>query len=104
MRGSSGDYCQNMPIPDGLRHQIELFKASGVVALYDSGAFAEPSWVSLYFGLGVFPRRHDPMADLIKDAELEPRIAAARADRGRAPRSPCRMHGAFIDKYCRAAM
>src|SRR6185312_13093873 len=28
-------YCRNMPIPESLRHQIELFKASGGVALLD---------------------------------------------------------------------
>lgn len=95
-------YCRNMPIPEGLRHQIELFKAGGVVALYESGAFAEPSWVSLYFGLGVFPRRHDPMAELIESTasglELQRR---ARLVRGAAQSLPA--HGAFIDKYCRAA-
>src|SRR5581483_538735 len=68
--GPLWDHCRNMAVPDGLHHQIELFKAGGVVVLYDSGAFAEPSWVSLYFGLGIFPRRHDPMADLIGDAAL----------------------------------
>jgi len=95
-------YCQNMPIPDGLRHQIELFKAGGVVALYDSGAFAEPSWVSLYFGLGVFPRRHDPMVALIEKAALSRELQRrARIVGGAAQSLP--IHGAFIDKYCRAA-
>ena len=95
-------YCQNMPIPESLRHQIDLFKAGGVVALYDTGAFAEPSWVSLYFGLGVFPRRHDPMADLIEDAVLSRELQRrARIVAGAAQSLPT--HGTFIDKYCRAA-
>ena len=94
-------YCRHMPIPDGLRHQIELFKAGGVVALYDSGAFAEPSWVSMYFGLGVFPRRHDPMADLIEPAALKRELERrARIVSGAAQSLP--KHGAFIDQYCRA--
>ncbi|HEX5461184.1 MAG TPA: tryptophan halogenase family protein [Steroidobacteraceae bacterium] len=95
-------YCRNMTIPDGLRHQIELFQAGGVVALYDSGAFAEPSWVSLYFGLGMFPRRHDPMADLIEEAALSRELQRrGRIVAGAAQSLP--LHGAFIDKYCRAA-
>ncbi|HEX8756211.1 MAG TPA: tryptophan halogenase family protein [Steroidobacteraceae bacterium] len=95
-------YCRNMPIPEGLRHQIELFEAGGVVAVYDSGAFAEPSWVSLYFGLGVFPRRHDPMANLIEDAVLSGELQRrARIVEGAAHSLPT--HGAFIGKYCRAA-
>jgi tryptophan halogenase len=94
-------YCQNMAIPEGLRHQIELFKASGAVALYDSGAFAEPSWISIYFGLGVFPRRHDPMGDLIEEAALRRELERrARIVTGAAQSLP--MHGAFIDKHCRA--
>ncbi len=95
-------YCRNMRVPDGLRHQIELFEASGAVALYDRDAFAEPSWISIFFGHGMFPRRHDPMADLIGEAavgrELQRR---ARIVAGAAQSLP--MHGAFIDRHCRAA-
>ena len=95
-------YYRNMPIPDGLRHQIELFKASGTVALYDSGAFAEPSWISIYFGLGIFPRRHDPMADVIDEAALRRELERrARIVTGAAQSLPT--HRAFIDKYCRAS-
>jgi tryptophan halogenase len=94
-------YCQNMPIPEGLRHQIELFKASGVVALTDSGSFAEPSWISIYFGLGVFPRRHDPLADLIEEPILSRELGRrARIVEGAAHSLP--VHAVFIDKYCRA--
>lgn len=95
-------YVQNMAIPDALCHQIELFEAGGAVALYDTDAFAEPSWVSIYFGHGVFPRRHDPMADLIEDAALSRELQRrARIVAGAAQSLP--MHGAFIDKYCKAA-
>jgi tryptophan halogenase len=95
-------YCRNMTIPHTLHHQIELFKARGVVALYDSGAFAEPSWVSIYFGLGVFPRRHDPMGDLIENEVLSRELQRrARIVSGAARSLP--MHGVFIDKFCRAA-
>ncbi|HEX4268457.1 MAG TPA: tryptophan halogenase family protein [Steroidobacteraceae bacterium] len=99
--GELWDYCRKMPLPDGLRHQIELFEASGVVALYDSGAFAEPSWVSLFLGLGVFPRRHDPMADLIEEAGLSRELQRrARIVSGAAQSLP--KHGTFIDTHCRA--
>src|SRR6185312_10789493 len=95
-------YCRNMPLPEALWHQIELFKARGVVALYDSGAFAEPSWVSIYFGLGVFPVGHDPMTKLIDEAALTRELERrARLVRGAAQSLP--VHGSFIDKYCRAA-
>jgi len=56
-------YCANMPIPDSLRHQIELFRETGRVAIVDRGGFAEPSFVAMMMGLGVVPKRYDPMAD-----------------------------------------
>jgi tryptophan 7-halogenase len=95
-------HCQSMPIPDGLRYQIELFKAGGVVALHDSGSFAAPSWVSIYLGLGVFPCRHDPMADLIDDAALTRELDRRMRLVGGAARS-LPTHGTFINSYCRAA-
>ena len=100
--GKLWDYCRNMPLPEGLRHQIDLFKARGTVALYDSGAFAEPSWVSIYFGLGVIPDAHDPMANLIEQGALTRELERrARLVKGAAQSLP--MHGSFIEKYCRAA-
>jgi tryptophan 7-halogenase len=100
--GELWSHVRNMAIPDGLRHQIDLFSAGGVVALYDSGAFAEPSWVSIFLGLGVFPRRHDPMADLIEEAALRRELERrARLVGGAAQSLP--KHGRFIDTHCRAA-
>jgi hypothetical protein len=56
-------YCANMPIPDSLNHQIELFRESGQVAIIDKEGFNEPSHVSMLLGLGVIPKTYDPFAD-----------------------------------------
>jgi tryptophan halogenase len=58
-------YCAAMPIPDSLAHQIELFRSTGRVAVLDPDSFAEPSWVSLFLGLGLRPEACDPFVDLI---------------------------------------
>lgn len=58
-------YCANMAIPDSLRHQIELFRHTGRVAIVDRGGFAEPSFVAMIMGLGVVPKRYDPLASKI---------------------------------------
>jgi tryptophan halogenase len=58
-------YCANMPIPDSLRHQIELFRETGRVVVLDPDGFAEPSFVAMMMGLGVVPKRYDPSADLV---------------------------------------
>jgi hypothetical protein len=49
------------------------------VALFDRRRECRnPSWISIYFGLGVFPHRHDLMADFIEEdvlrRELEHRV------------------------------
>jgi hypothetical protein len=56
-------YCGNMAIPDSLGHQIELFRETGRVAILDRAGFAEPSYVAMMMGLGVVPKRYDPLAD-----------------------------------------
>ena len=63
-------YCAAMPIPDTLAHQIELFRASGRVTILDPGGFTEPSWVSLFLGLGLQPESYDPFVDHIDTAAL----------------------------------
>ena len=57
--------CAAMDIPDGLAHQIELFKQAGRVTILEPEGFLEPSWASLFLGLGVLPERHDPYIDLV---------------------------------------
>ena len=58
-------YCTDMPVPDDLSHQIELFRSTGRVAIIEPEGFAEPSWVSILMGLGVMPERYDPYVDLV---------------------------------------
>ena len=88
-------YCANMAIPDSLRHQIELFRQTGRVAIVDRAGFAEPSFVAMMMGLGVVPKRYDPLADRVDVravhghfAELRSMIAQAVA------RMPD--HGAYV--------
>jgi tryptophan halogenase len=94
-------HCRSMAIPDTLRHQIELFRAGGQVALYDGDAFVEPSWVSIFFGQRVWPRRHDPMADLINVHEANWDVERRRAIVGGAARA-LTSHEDFIARFCAA--
>ncbi len=71
-------YCAAMPIPDTLAHQIELFRATGRVAILDRDGFSEPSWVSLYFGLGLRPEAYDPLVDAIDGGALVQHFARVR--------------------------
>ena len=71
-------YCAAMPIPARLQEQIELFRSSGRVSLTDPNGFLEPSWVSIFFGLGLLPERYDPLVDLIDEAALHQHFARLR--------------------------
>ncbi len=53
-------YCRTMAVPDSLAAQLALFRERGVVAPYEDGMFLEPSWLAVYLGQRVVPRRVDP--------------------------------------------
>ena len=72
-------YCRNMAIPDRLTHQIDTFRETGHAVVYDPNGFAEPSWLSLYFGLGVMPQAYDPFVDQIDKEQLRSHFARIRA-------------------------
>jgi tryptophan halogenase len=58
------NHVRTMAVPDSLRDKIELFKETGHVSRYAHGLFLEPSWLAVYLGQGVIPRRWDARADL----------------------------------------
>jgi tryptophan halogenase len=72
-------HCAAMPIPDSLHHQIELFRSSGRVAILDRDGFAEPSFISILFGLGVEPRTWDPFIDRVDEQALRSHFARLRS-------------------------
>lgn len=63
-------YVRNMPIPESLQHKIDVFRSCGRVALLSEESFLEPSWVSIFIGQGILPRRYDPIVDGIDVEKL----------------------------------
>jgi len=87
--------CAAMDIPDGLAHQIELFRQAGRVAILEPEGFLEPSWASLFLGLGVLPERHDPYIDLVDVEQVRRHLWGVRDSIRRAvERMPA--HGEFV--------
>ena len=68
-------YCANMPVPDSLRHQIELFRETGRVVIYDKEGFSESSHVALLMGLGIMPKTYDPLIDFMNMPALHAHFA-----------------------------
>ena len=95
-------HCASMPIPDALRHQIELFRESGRVVVYDQDGFRAPSLISILLGLGVVPKTYDPFVDLIDLKQLSVHFARVRdAINGTVNAMPD--HAAYIARHVAAA-
>lgn len=92
-------HVRNMPLPDTLAHKLELWTATGRVPLLAEESYQEPSWTAIFLGLGVIPRRHDPLVDQLDQQQLqrlmETRRTALAAMAERLPR-----HDAYIARHC----
>jgi tryptophan halogenase len=94
-------YCRNMTIPDSLKYRINLFRNSGRVAFTDRELFVEANWLSVFIGQGIWPRRYDPLADLLPMASVTGQLQHLRKSiRRTAEAMPT--HADFIDQHCRA--
>lgn len=71
-------YCADMAIPDTLRHQIELFRETGRVAIYDEKGFSVSSHLAILLGLGVMPKRYNPLLDTMDPRTLLAHFARVR--------------------------
>ncbi len=88
-------YCANMQVPDTLRHQIELFRDTGRVVIYDPDGFQVQSHISILMGLGVVPERGDPLIELMELPKLQQHFAMVR-DTIRRAVSGMPEHGRFV--------
>jgi tryptophan halogenase len=95
-------YCANMAIPDALRHQIDLFRETGRVAVLDRDGFAEPSFVAMMMGLGVTPKRYDPLADRVDIRAVHGHFAGLRSMIAQAV-AAMPDHGAYVAGQAAAA-
>jgi tryptophan halogenase len=94
-------YCANMPVPESLANRMNLFRSTGRVAFEDRELFTEPNWLSVFIGQGIWPRRHDPLADIIPIDSTRSQMQRLRSlIRQTAEAMPA--HEAFIAEHCRA--
>src|SRR3546814_6707839 len=50
-------YCAAMDIPDSLQYKIDHFRNYGVLVADERELFNNPSWIAVYLGQGIVPRR-----------------------------------------------
>jgi tryptophan halogenase len=94
-------YCAAMPIPETLQHQVELFRSSGRVAILDPDGFAEPSMISIMYGLGVSPLTWDPFIDRIDEEQLRTHFVRLRTTIARTV-AAMPDHGDYIAQHVKA--
>jgi tryptophan halogenase len=96
------NYCREMSLPDSLQHKIDVFRSCGRVPLYSEESYQEPSWVSIFLGQHVYPKRYDPLVDNIDTERLQRGLLQRRMSiRKLAQGLPT--HTEFIARHCAAA-
>jgi len=96
------NYVRTMPIPDSLEYKMNLFRERGHIVKYKDGFFLEPSWLAVYIGQRVIPRRYDPLAETVDLPQLKRELEMIRRNVRLAAQS-LPTHAAYIQQYCAAA-
>jgi len=63
-------YCREMALPDSLRERMDIYRGTGRVRARAGELFSDASWFYIFDGMGVEPRRYDPMIDVVDPAKL----------------------------------
>jgi tryptophan 7-halogenase len=94
--------CAALPAPEGLRHKLEIFNATGQIFREGEELFTEQSWLQVMVGQGILPRRHHPLADGLQREKLEEFLGGIRASvRGAVEQMSS--HDRFVAQHCAAA-
>jgi len=88
-------HCRTMRVPETLRHKIDVWMSSARVPLYTEESYQEPSWVSIFLGQHLYPKRYDPFVDNIDPARLQQGMRERRSAIRRLAES-LPMHREFI--------
>lgn len=94
--------CAALPPPDGLRHKMEIFDATGQIFREGEELFTEHSWLQVMVGQGILPRRHHPLADALPRDKLDDFLGSIRTLIGGAI-GQMPSHERFIAEHCSAA-
>jgi tryptophan 7-halogenase len=96
------NHCRSMAIPDSLSYAIELFRERAAVVGHRDAFFQEPSWLAVFLGQRIEPRRYDPLADGFAADAIRQGLAEFRGEVRRLAEGMPR-HQEFIENYCAAA-
>ncbi len=94
-------YCKNMPVPESLKHKINLFKETGKVFVKSEDLFKEASWLQVMMGQGIMPENYHTIVDQMTDEELGSFLSTISTQiQKTVDQMPSQQE--YIDYYCKA--
>ncbi len=93
------NYCRTMPIPDTLRHKMDLFRANGRVFRENAELFSEISWVEVFLGQHVMPRSYHPLVDALPEEKITNFLDNVRSTIGRCVQA-MPSHAEYVAQQC----
>lgn len=76
--GAFWDARRAAALPEPLAAKRDLFAARGRLPMFDDEPFEEEDWAAMFDAMGLVPRRHDALADLLSIAAIERHLAEHR--------------------------
>lgn len=64
------DELRNQPLPDELKKRVDLFKARGVIAMFEEDVFLQEDWYALFVGNHLRSDTLDPLIEYLTEEEL----------------------------------
>jgi tryptophan halogenase len=95
------DACRHMPLPDSLRHKIELFRETAGIYCSSEDLFQMTSWLQVLWGQGVRPRATHPFVESVAPHDRAGYLRDLRALYAQAVQQ-LPAHADFISRHCAA--
>ena len=92
-------YCSAMEIPDTLQYKMDHFREHGMLVADERELFANPSWIAVYLGQDIVPRRAPAITAMRDQVPVSERIQMiAQAMDSAVAEMP--EHAEFLAKFC----
>ena len=95
------NYCRTMSIPETLQRKIDLFREGGRAFRYEEELFGRASWVAVFLGQNIMPKRCDPIVANLPLADVTRSVESMRSGMESAAKQ-MPSHEEFIRRYCAA--
>jgi len=95
------NHVRTMEVPGSLEEKLTLFRERGLVMKYRDGLFLHPSWIAVFVGQRVVPKRWDPRVDAIPADQAAATLAKLRRLIAETV-DTLEPHSAALARYCPA--